>query len=185
MRMILFAIMALLLCSAPFIYAAEAEDDELDVVQIESEKEITDESIRDALNSYGTWINDRDLGLVWQPAEVAVSRDWKPYCDNGHWVLTNFGWYWKSDYEWGNITFHYGRWCRHSKLVWVWVPGHRWGTAWGHWRKCGHRTEWAPICPKVRIEIGIGKVSNKCKPRPKPDAHREKPSQRHLKDGRR
>ena len=53
-------------------------------------------------------------GPCWQPTVVVVNPGWQPYCNGGHWVYTDCGWYWLSGYSWGWAPFHYGRWFRHS-----------------------------------------------------------------------
>ncbi|HWY29585.1 MAG TPA: DUF6600 domain-containing protein, partial [Candidatus Acidoferrum sp.] len=59
------------------------------------------------LAPYGNWVNVAGYGQCWQPA---INPGWRPYYDGGHWVYTDSGWYWQSDYPWGDIPFHYGRW---------------------------------------------------------------------------
>jgi hypothetical protein len=77
----------------------------------------------DQLSPYGQWINDPDYGYVWMPD---ASADFKPYATDGHWVYTDEGWTWDSDYPWGWAAFHYGRW------LWLDVdPGQRVGACMG------------------------------------------------------
>ena len=52
-----------------------------------------------------------------------VGADFTPYYTGGHWVLTEFGWTWVSDWSWGWAPFHYGRWIIVSGYGWCWVPG--------------------------------------------------------------
>jgi hypothetical protein len=51
------------------------------------------------LSQHGSWLVSAQYGRVWQPREYA--RDWNPYYD-GHWVDTDMGWTWVSDYGWGS-----------------------------------------------------------------------------------
>ncbi|HEU0040377.1 MAG TPA: DUF6600 domain-containing protein, partial [Verrucomicrobiae bacterium] len=88
----------------------------------------------DTLSPYGSWINVEGYGLCWQPTVVVVNRGWQPYCDRGHWVYTDCGWYWLSDYSWGGTTFHYGRWFSHPRWGWCWWPDRVWGPSWVTWR---------------------------------------------------
>src|SRR5580658_7598309 len=61
----------------------------------------------DDLSPHGPWINYPGYGYVWMPD---AGPDFKPYSTNGHWVYSNEGWIWASDYEWGWAVFHYGNW---------------------------------------------------------------------------
>jgi hypothetical protein len=54
-------------------------------------------------------MNVPGYGLCWRPAVAATDPYWRPYCDSGYWLYTADGWYWQSDYPWGDIVFHYGR----------------------------------------------------------------------------
>jgi len=97
------------------------------------------------LAPYGTWITLPDYGLCWQPA---VGPAWRPYFDGGSWTYTDAGWYWQSDYPWGDIAFHYGRWA-YTVTGWVWVPGYDYAPAWVVWRHAdadGY-VGWAPLVP--------------------------------------
>src|SRR5205814_5227234 len=62
----------------------------------------------DQLASHGQWVETTGYGRAWQPNEVAVDTNWRPYVDGGHWVYTDAGWYWDSSYQWGWAAFHYG-----------------------------------------------------------------------------
>ena len=61
---------------------------------------------------FGTWIADPTYGTVWIPAPNAVGPGFQPYVTNGHWTYGSDGWTWVSDFPWGWVTFHYGRWAR-------------------------------------------------------------------------
>ncbi|MDB6036153.1 MAG: hypothetical protein JWM16_6491, partial [Verrucomicrobiales bacterium] len=78
------------------------------------------------LSPYGSWVELEGYGWCWQPRTVVVDRAWQPYCNGGHWVYTDAGWFWQSDYSWGWATFHYGRWQRHERCGWVWLPDTVW-----------------------------------------------------------
>src|SRR6266567_1899101 len=55
----------------------------------------------DQLSPYGNWIDYPGYGYVFMPN---VEPDFKPYSTNGHWVYTDEGWTWASDYSWGWAT---------------------------------------------------------------------------------
>jgi hypothetical protein len=81
------------------------------------------DSFQTQLAPYGAWIQVPGSGLCWQPAVVVTDPSWRPYFNQGHWIYTDTGWSWQSDYQWDNIVFHYGRWSRFN-AQWVWVPGY-------------------------------------------------------------
>jgi hypothetical protein len=97
------------------------------------------------LTPYGAWIDLPGYGPCWQPA---VYAGWRPYYDGGHWEYTDAGWYWQSDYPWGDIAFHYGRWA-YTASGWVWIPGYEYGPAWVVWRHADADgfIGWAPLPP--------------------------------------
>src|SRR5439155_27197383 len=69
---------------------------------------------REPLAPYGAWVEDPSYGTVWVPDQAVVGADFAPYQTAGHWALDdNEEWIWVSDYDWGYVPFHYGRW------VWV------------------------------------------------------------------
>ena len=109
----------------------------------------------EALSPYGTWINV-DGSYVWQPNAVTVDPEWRPYQQRGHWVYTDVGWAWQSDYSWGWAPFHYGRWARHDRYGWIWTPDTTWGPAWVSWRNNDVHAGWAPLPPRTRVEAGVG-----------------------------
>ncbi len=96
----------------------------------------------------GTW--------CWQPNATVVSVDWAPYCRHGHWVSSDWGWCWNSDYSWGWAPFHYGRWFRHPAHGWCWVPDNEWGPAWVAWRWGDGYCGWAPLPPRTRYDRNGG-----------------------------
>jgi hypothetical protein len=113
------------------------------------------DSFRMQLAPYGTWMDVPGYGLCWRPSVAATDPYWRPYCDQGHWVYTADGWFWQSDYPWGDIAFHYGRWCRDS-VGWVWVPGYDWAPAWVCWRQADGYCGWAPLPPGAVFRAGVG-----------------------------
>ena len=110
----------------------------------------------DDLAPYGTWVSLEGLGLCWQPRAAALSHNWRPYCDGGHWVYSDAGWYWQSDYSWGWAPFHYGRWHLHPSCGWVWLPDRAWGPAWVTWRVAGDNCGWAPLPPHAEFDVRLG-----------------------------
>jgi len=108
----------------------------------------TYQTFYDALAPYGTWVEDNEYGYVWVPE---VGPDFQPYQSRGHWVYTEFGWTWVSDYQWGWATFHYGRWRFTGDYGWIWIPGYTWGPAWVAWRTSGDYFGWAPLGPPSHL----------------------------------
>lgn len=108
------------------------------------------------LASFGTWVQVPGYGLCWYPSEaIAANPDWRPYYDMGHWVETDNGLFWASDYTWGDIPFHYGRWIIQPGYGWLWVPDYTWGPAWVCWRQAdadGY-IGWAPL-PVGAVFVG-------------------------------
>lgn len=105
----------------------------------------------DELSAYGDWVKDGRYGYIWLPA---VHEDFHPYGTNGHWVMTEFGNTWVSDYNWGWATFHYGRWYFDDYYQsWAWIPGYEWAPAWVSWRSGGGFYGWAPLGPGPSINI--------------------------------
>jgi hypothetical protein len=114
---------------------------------------ISDQEFYDDLEPDGTWVNDPQYGNVWIPN---VEEDFRPYATRGHWVMTDYGNTWVSDYRWGWATFHYGRWRFDDYYGWEWIPGHEWAPAWVNWRHGGGYYGWAPLQPGISISISIG-----------------------------
>ncbi|MDB6121332.1 MAG: hypothetical protein JWQ71_325 [Pedosphaera sp.] len=108
------------------------------------------------LSPYGSWVELDGVGWCWQPRTVIVNREWRPYSDGGHWVYTDAGWYWQSDYSWGWAPFHYGRWYRHERCGWVWTPDTVWAPAWVTWRISGDNCGWAPLPPRAYFDARSG-----------------------------
>src|SRR5450432_1271286 len=116
-------------------------------------QEVSYQSFYDQLAPYGQWIDDPGYGYVWMPN---VGPEFKPYATNGHWVYTDEGWTWASEYSWGWAAFHYGRWFYQDGYGWMWIPGHEWAPAWVSWRNSSDYYGWAPLGPNVSINVSIG-----------------------------
>jgi len=104
----------------------------------------------------GAWLQLGGVGWCWQPHEAVSVPDWRPYCQGGHWVWTDSGWFWQSDYSWGGAVFHYGRWTRHATAGWVWTPDTVWGPAWVTWRLTDSECGWAPLPPRSEFDVASG-----------------------------
>lgn len=111
------------------------------------------------LSQHGSWLVSAQYGRVWQPREYA--RDWNPYYD-GHWVDTDMGWTWVSDYGWGSIPYHYGTWYVDPRYGWVWIPGEIWAPSWVVFRTSPQYIGWYPVPPgfSVGISMEFGSPSN-------------------------
>jgi hypothetical protein len=108
------------------------------------------------LSPYGTWVDLPGFGWCWQPTVISTTVGWQPYCHGGHWVNTDGGWFWASDYSWGWAPFHYGRWHRHPTAGWVWFPAREWAPAWVVWRSGGEACGWAPLPLHADFVAGFG-----------------------------
>jgi hypothetical protein len=122
--------------------------------------EVTSDYFYGALAPYGGWVNVSGYGLCWRPSAVTYNSGWQPYCDHGHWIDTDDGWYWTSDYSWGWATFHYGRWFRDPQWGWCWWPDTTWGPSWVCWRSSDSYCGWAPLPPAAVFQPGVGIVFN-------------------------
>lgn len=103
---------------------------------------------REPLAPYGQWTEDPTYGTMWVPDAAQVGADFAPYQTAGQWAVTDGGdWAWQSDYAWGYIPFHYGRWVWAGNY-WGWIPGRRYAPAWVTWRVGeGGYVGWAPLPP--------------------------------------
>jgi len=104
------------------------------------------------LAPYGNWINLYPFGYVWTPRYMGYQ--WRPYT-NGHWIMTDYGWTWIANEQWGSIPFHYGRWGYNDYFGWFWVPGMVWGPAWVSWRWNDQYVGWAPLPPEAEFRRGM------------------------------
>lgn len=108
----------------------------------------------DELSPYGMWVDYPNYGYVWIPNG---DPEFSPYATAGHWILTDDGWTWISDYPWGWAPFHYGRWDYDNGYGWFWVPDNEWGPAWVSWRRSPGYYGWAPMRPGISINIAFGR----------------------------
>ena len=108
----------------------------------------------DELSPYGMWVDYPNYGYVWIPDG---DPEFSPYATAGHWILTDDGWTWVSDYPWGWAPFHYGRWDYDDGYGWFWVPDNEWGPAWVSWRRSPGYYGWAPMRPGISINIAFGR----------------------------
>lgn len=115
----------------------------------------TMDSFQQQLAPYGTWVQVAGYGTCWRPSVAAFDVNWRPYGNEGHWIYTDGGWFWQSDYPWGGVVFHYGRWAR-DPLGWVWVPGYNWAPAWVCWRHADGYVGWAALPPSAVFRAGVG-----------------------------
>ena len=97
----------------------------------------------------------RAMGGCGSRRSTLVGDDFAPYATSGHWILTEYGWTWISDFGWGWAPFHYGRWLALAGRGWCWMPGTTWGPAWVSWRAGGGYVGWAPLPPRgVSVAAG-------------------------------
>ncbi len=123
--------------------------------QAQEQSYVSFDSFHYQLARYGDWVYSDRWGLVWQPADV--SDDFRPYYSGGHWVYTDaYGWTWDSDYEWGDIAFHYGRWVDDPYDGWLWIPGYTWSPGWVIWRSNAQSVGWMPMPPDDQFLRGQG-----------------------------
>ncbi|APR86782.1 hypothetical protein A7982_12131 [Minicystis rosea] len=103
---------------------------------------------RDTLDPHGAWTQDPTYGTIWVPNAAEVGPDFAPYQTSGHWGVADTGdWMWESDYDWGYVPFHYGRWVW-AGSYWGWIPGREYAPAWVTWRVGdGGYIGWAPLAP--------------------------------------
>ena len=122
----------------------------------EQPADVTQNYFYDTLSPYGEWVNVDGYGLCWCPTVVVYDSSWQPYCDHGHWVYTDSGWYWLSDYSWGATAFHYGRWFHDAHHGWCWWPDTVWAPSWVCWRYSDDYCGWAPLPPHAVYQEGVG-----------------------------
>jgi hypothetical protein len=106
---------------------------------------------RQALDPYGSWVDDPQYGTVWEPSESVVGSDFAPYVTDGQWTYDDSeGWVWASAFDWGWAPFHYGRWA-YLGSRWGWIPGRQYAGAWVTWRTgygpWNGYLGWAPLPP--------------------------------------
>jgi uncharacterized membrane protein YgcG len=128
-------------------HRALAQQDE-PIPQPEGDTDVT--TFDETLSPYGQWVDTGEGpndGRAWRPDPDVVGEDFQPYATGGHWVYSDWGWTWESDYAWGWAPFHYGRWALTPSWGWVWYPGSVWAPAWVDWRFGGGYIGWAPLPP--------------------------------------
>ena len=90
---------------------------------------------------HGEWTAMAPYGQVWIPT---ASPDWRPYV-NGSWRFTRYGWTWIDADRWAWPVHHYGRWGRHDRRGWFWIPQRTWGPAWVGWAIAADHVAWSPL----------------------------------------
>ncbi len=125
-----------------------------------SQEMLSEEGVPEAVNMfypdlapYGEWIVFEPGVYAWHP--YGIDPDWRPYTV-GHWVWSDYGWYWVSAEPFGWATYHYGRWYLDDFYGWIWVPDPVWGPAWVEWRCNDDYVGWAPLPPYARFHVTIG-----------------------------
>jgi hypothetical protein len=113
----------------------------------------------DTLAASGTWSDDATYGTVWTPSPAIVGADFTPYVTGGHWTYDASAsppdYTWVSDYAWGSVTFHRGRWVRAGSR-WSWIPGKVQRGAWVTWTTDANgAVGWAPIPPSYVWRNGV------------------------------
>lgn len=110
-----------------------------------AEPEISVAESRQKLSPYGRWVDVPQYGRAWRPYRVGA--DWRPFT-RGYWERLDSGaWLWHSDFRWGRIPFHYGRWFHDRYHGWVWIPGRVWAPSWVVWSNYRGHVAWAPLPP--------------------------------------
>jgi hypothetical protein len=110
---------------------------------------------QNTLTPYGTWVTVDGYGQCWRPTVGIYDATWRPYGTRGHWVNSDYGWFWDSDYAWG-VTFHYGRWFHQAQFGWCWYPDTVWAPSWVAWRSGDAYCGWAPLPPFAVFTPGAG-----------------------------
>jgi hypothetical protein len=148
---LVMALFSTVLCGSPLTKADT-------VVRADSDAAVV-ATFRGRLEPHGAWVEEPTYGLVWVPSVSVVGPDFKPYVTAGHWGLAENGdWVWVSDYPFGDVVFHYGRWVWVSGTGWAWVPGTEWAPAWVVWRVPHGSYDyvgWAPAPPSYVWVNGV------------------------------
>ena len=150
--------------SAPAAQALPADTAPTSMTEVAGQPEaqpapVTVNYFNSTLSPYGSWVVVNGYGRCWRPTVCVYDPNWQPYCDRGHWVYSDCGWYWASDYAWG-ATFHYGRWFRNPSVGWCWYPDTVWAPSWVTWRYSNNYCGWAPLPPHTAFQSGVGIVYN-------------------------
>jgi len=132
-------------CAAALLLSSASVDAILAPVAAQ-QMDVSFDSFHDYLANYGDWLYSDRWGEVWVPENVP--DDFQPYATNGYWAQSDqYGWIWVSNYEWGDVPFHYGRWVNDPDIGWMWIPGYVWSPAWVVWRHNGNYVGWMPMPP--------------------------------------
>ena len=111
---------------------------------------------RSTLDPHGTWIDDPTYGQIWVPNPEEVGAEFAPYVTEGSWAYED-DYVWVSNYDWGWVPFHYGRWAWTGGR-WGWVPGRVYAGAWVSWRVgpegYGY-VGWGPLAPAFGWHAGV------------------------------
>jgi len=118
-----------------------------------ADSEVSFQFFYDNLSPHGEWVDVGDYGTCWRPNDV--DEEWSPYTD-GYWSYTDAGWTWVSYEDFGDITYHYGRWVSAEDVGWCWVPDYEWGPAWVSWRSDDDYVGWAPLPPEAHFQASVG-----------------------------
>lgn len=106
------------------------------------------------LSPHGEWLELQPVGPVWRPHRHVVGARFMPYVTGGRWVYTEHGWIFETDWGWGWVPFHYGRWLNLGEAEgWVWVPDTVWGPAWVDWGHGRGFVGWTPLPPLEVTDI--------------------------------
>ena len=155
-------------CAAALLLGAASVDVAFAPAFAQDDGSVDFGSFHDQLAPYGDWVYSDRWGEVWIPGDVPP--DFHPYGSGGHWDYSDtYGWTWASDYEWGDIPFHYGRWVNDRDDGWLWIPGYVWSPGWVVWRQNGQYTGWMPMPPDdqflglqpegASVDVSIGGLS--------------------------
>ena len=134
------------LCAGAILLSTVSVDAIATAAYAQSDDDVSFQSFHDALAPYGDWVYSDRWGEVWIPGDVPPN--FRPYGTDGYWAYTDdYGWMWASNYDWGDVPFHYGRWVNDPDDGWVWIPGYVWSPAWVAWRTNGRYVGWMPMPP--------------------------------------
>ncbi len=122
--------------------------------QVSFSASVSFNSFYNQLSPYGQWLDVPRFGRVWRYTEPGF----RPYATNGQWQYTDEGWYWNSDYAWGSIPFHYGRWELDPYYGWIWIPGYDYAPAWVAWSQADDCYGWAPLGFGADINISFNSI---------------------------
>jgi hypothetical protein len=130
-------VMACVICATATFARAQPAPEEVEVPAQPDDYADTDPSalsdFRAPLAPYGSWVDDPTYGTVWIPHRAIVGAAFVPYQTAGHWALDGNDYVWVSDYPWGWLPFHYGRWVFIDGTGWAWIPGREYAPAWVDW----------------------------------------------------